>query len=981
MRRSAPTFAALAPFVALVALVAGCGAPTPRAELAVPSSRERAPAAPAFFGPARYVFASLRDVIEQRPDGAAWLVLGGARVAVTKGEVTEASVGEGRLRGGAQMPEWLVSAAENRVRYVFWDDQQIVGAQTFFGELTPLGRLPDAPYASFPWTDGVGLVTPTGLFVVAPDGSAPRRFPVPLAVGAGASGPRLGALLTRFGHAALTVDGQTFRDVSEQVGAASRVAVRGASLAFVLPDGTARLARADGRFEPRDVFDAAVPAELSPSPFEAVTAGGIALGEGRVLVASGRHYGVLEPASGAFTPLGVAPLEDASCAPFRAPDATLLLCASTLAAIVLDLSATPRVERTFDLVGAPRLHRFVGMDGEGLGFLGSCAAPPEGLPLDGIASASVVASSLGRSPVLCMRRPGGLWSEHHVEPADAPFVHAWAPSFFGPAVALIALPRPFLDDRARVSAGPETRIVRFAREEPPLVLPRYATYAELSVLNRDFVAAPEGTVFGWMITSSAIGGPTAVRFGEDGRLTILAGPSRALGALPAGRFALYATEDGRLFETVDHGQSQREVAPPPGGALARPEVCSPAGCGVRGVLRLGWDGDAKGALPVRPGEAARARAAAASERLTFFSLRAPEPVLELGCQFTSPRVGASTPGSWSFGAGAMISPQELIPSRLGAVGSMLLPGGFGGPILLGRDAELGWIAPFDTSAQIRRKSQPLEGLVAANASRPYEAPLGSVLRQDGSVGLVPLGPEEWCLGELFAAAGLTAMAECLDGLTLGVELGDSALFVGDLDGSLRVATLARSEGRAPRGLRPLAEHPLLAPHRPRETGLGRLGAGALLVAVEGDGRAVGLPIDSATGALGSPRPLASLAEASLGWEPRCAGDSPGEATVLLPFDREIGLIPGSLPGVGPTDMPGLARLRWSASRVCLDALELAVRDERDDPDMSTSDGPGVLRKLIVTADTKSKALRGTLVLVAMGLESRQAVRCERARPH
>lgn len=878
------------------------------------------------------------------------------------------------------MPEWLASGAQSRVRYVFWDDQQIVGAQTFFGELTPLGRLPDAPYGSFPWTDGVGLVTPVGLFVVPPDGAAPRRFPVPLAVGAGATGPSLGALLTRFGRASLTLDGRTFRDVSEQVGAASRVAVRDTALAFVLPDGTARLARADGTFEPRDAFERPAPPALPTSPFEAAAAGGIALGDGRVLVASGPAFGLLEPATGAFTLLGVAPQGEASCAPFRAPDAPLVLCASPLAAVVLELSATPRVERTFDLVGAPRLHRFVGSDGEGLGFLGPCASPARGLPLDGLASASAVASSPGRSPVLCMRHPGGAWSEHHVEPADAPFVHAWAPSFFGPAVALVALPRPFLDAGARVSAGPETRVVRFAREEPPLVLPRYASYAEPSVLSRDFVATADGTVFGWVPTSSAIGGPTAVRFGEDGRPTILAGPSRALGALPAGRFALYPTEEGRLFETVDHGQSQREVAPPPGGALPRPELCSPAACAVGGFLRLGWDGDAPDALPVRPGEAARARAAAASERLTFFSARAPEPVLELGCQFTSPRVGAATPGSWSFGAGPMVSPQELIPSRLGAVGSMLLPGSFGGPITLGRDAELAWIVPFDTSAQIRRKSQPLDGLVGANASRPYEAPLGSVLRLDGSVDLAPLGPEEWCLGELFAAAGLTSLAECLDGLTLGVELSDRTLFIGDLDGSLRVASLARGEGRASRGVRVRAELPLLAPHRPRETGLGRLGASGLLVAVEGDGRAVGLPLDPVTGALGDPRALASLRDALLGSDPRCAGVSPGEATVLLPFDRELGLIPGSLPGVGPTDMPGLARLRWSASRVCLDALELAVRDERDDPDMTTSDGPGVLRKLIVAADAKTKALRGTLVLVTMGVESRQPVRCDRARP-
>ncbi|MEO5732038.1 MAG: hypothetical protein ABI134_11035, partial [Byssovorax sp.] len=131
--------------------------------------------------------------------------------------------------------------------------------------------------------------------------------------------------------------------------------------------------------------------------------------------------------------------------------------------------------------------------------------------------------------------------------------------------------------------------------------------------------------------------------------------------------------------------------------------------------------------------------------------------------------------------------------------------------------------------------------------------------------------------------------------------------------------------------------------------------------------------------------LRSLTALALGKDPSCKGPiSAAEARVALPFDSSIGLDRGSLPGVLSVGSGGVAVIRWSKERACLDAVEIPVRDERYDPDLSPYDAAGSVRKLIARFDTEragkgkapSKESRAGLVLITGGSEIRQPLTCD-----
>ncbi|KYG02651.1 hypothetical protein BE20_50115, partial [Sorangium cellulosum] len=155
----------------------------------------------------------------------------------------------------------------------------------------------------------------------------------------------------------------------------------------------------------------------------------------------------------------------------------------------------------------------------------------------------------------------------------------------------------------------------------------------------------------------------------------------------------------------------------------------------------------------------------------------------------------------------------------------------------------------------------------------------------------------------------------------------------------------------------------------------------------GDGGAVLSPVDPELGELGPEEALAPLGELAAGSAPSCAPRR-GEARVVLPFDTEIGLAPGALPGIAEAGTAGVAVIRWSRDRACLDAVELNVRDERYEADLGFYEPPGVVKKLVARFAGPPPAARlgergepareaggGTLVLVQPGQEVRQPVRC------
>src|SRR5262249_39328433 len=133
---------------------------------------------------------------------------------------------------------------------------------------------------------------------------------------------------------------------------------------------------------------------------------------------------------------GIAP--NADCYPFRAADATLLACADHDRASVIDVSGTPRLERTFELTGARDGDRFAGFDGEALGYFGTCdGKPAKASRGEGMFGGEVYDAWPPRSAVFCVRVSRDEWVEHRLDASDAGDVIAWIPRPGGGAVAIV----------------------------------------------------------------------------------------------------------------------------------------------------------------------------------------------------------------------------------------------------------------------------------------------------------------------------------------------------------------------------------------------------------------------------------------------------------------------------------------------------------------------------------------------------------------
>ncbi|WP_437669667.1 hypothetical protein [Sorangium sp. So ce131] len=1071
--------------------LAACGAaepaPPPR------GAPEPAGAAPPFVaqGPARYVAPPEQGLVERvAADGGGQgvdrVVLDGRRLELYGLERME-PVGSGgpELTGGAAFPSWsgarAGAGAPPAARYLFWSGSDVYAAESFSGELRKLAALPGDVVSAFPWLDGIGLITTAGSFAVRGGSGDLRPLGLPSIVAAAAASERRALGLTAFGRAILTLDaGASYRDVTAELGDAIALDVRGDEIVVTLDGGLERAIDPSGRPGAPRAPRAPPPVDVEPgwlrrAPFALLAdavASGLPLPDGGAVLAADGVVGRIDLATGRATSAAALPPGSGECAPFRAHDALLAVCAGPDRASVVDLSAGDaaralRIERTFELrAGTQRDEdRFVGVDGEALGYVGPCEGPPRPqLDLDAISRGAIVPGSTQRSAVFCVRRGPGAWVEHHLDPADATFVFAWIPRRGGGAVALVARPGAFLRDGERVEARGALRVVRLARGEPPLSLSRYAAGSP-ELLSRALVALADGAVEGWLPAPGSAGGLAPFAIDAAGRLRRRPLPERARTMAASGRFALVETERGELFETTDRGERWVPVAPPPGSAPASPawssspassssiERCSAVGCRVGAFLRLGWASAAPsaaapgaahppGAVAPEPLAAAAPARGAAGRGVASRAARPvpPPPLARLACTFAGPVAAARVPESYGFGAVAARSPAlRTSPLRLGTLGALTLPASIGAPLAPGADAELAWIAPLDARAEIRRASVPLPGAgLASLVYRPYEAQLGFVIDGGGRVAPVAVGPEEVCLADLLDAARVTRpIGGCAPRPSVGVDLGDRVVLLSPWHDRLAVLAAELRGGAGPRragpagaphasGAAPPALRELYVQRTARDVrtapegapfvhGAGArfvYGAGArasrepVFVAVDGAGGAVLSPVDPERGTFGPEEALAPLGEIVAGNDPRCAPRR-DEARVVLPFASEIGLDPGTLPGITGAGTAGVAVIRWSRDRACLDAVEINVRDERYEPDLGYYEPAGTVKKLIarfagpspvasldapggladrgargrpdparaVRAEPARAAGAGTLVLVLHGQEIRQPVRC------
>ena len=962
-----------------------CSAASPSAP--VDPARPAAPAVATPAGPARWLVPD-GSFVERTSDGLDLVVVGGRRFALRGLAVVESAPRLPEVQGGAVAPPWAGAGPQ---RYVFWKGRALYGAASFTGELHALASLPAEPRGSFDWLGGVGLVLPGGAAVIAP--GAVSLAPLPLAAAAHgfAADARRALAVDVLGRASLTLDGgATFRDVTSELGPAPRVALHGDALAvtqrdgrerFILPSGeivaahTAPSESLPDRSRRAELDVGAWPSTASRSVLDAAVNAGLPLPDGGAVIVDRGFVGRLDLTTlraASVTPIPA--VAGAECVPIRQGSAVLLVCGDKDRATVVDVTGTPRIERTFDVPASSKQDRFTGSDDGGLGFLGPCdptAPAPRlaALPDDN-------AAAPGRSAVFCARASRDAWIEHRLDPDDAADLLSWIPRPGGGAVALVARPGSFLREADRVEVRGALRIVRVARGEPPLSLPPYGLRTGL-VLDRAFHADADSVLDGWIPSASGATGQSAVTIDARGHVRAHPPPLHAQVSHTAGAFGLVAGDDDQLFETTDRGHTWIAVEPPPGEVSSINTQCSPVGCRVGAFVRLGWssaDAPPSAGAPRPPTPPAPS-----------WSRSPPPPALvALRCRFDGAATGRRAAEASGFGV-PPTPPAAKGSVRLGQQGAVQMTWSSALTAPQG-DAELAWIPPLDPTGPIRRVTVALgaPGL-ALPTQRPYEARLGYLLEPHGELALIPTGRREICLDGLLDRAGVTrSLGGCAGDQTVGVELADRLIFAQPQPSAIVVSSAASSA--RPTFLRELARLPA-ATTSGFSFGAGARGGAPVLVAVDVFGEALLAPIDPDRGALGPSERLRPLTALALGQDPSCKGTTPAaEARVVLPFESSIGLDRGALPGVIAVGSSGVAVIRWSKERACLDAVEMAVRDERYDIDLSNYEPPGSVRKLIArfgaglggkgSKKPSSKDSHAGLVLITPGSEIRQPITCD-----
>ncbi|MEP7119664.1 MAG: hypothetical protein ABJE95_02095 [Byssovorax sp.] len=923
------------------------------------------------------------DFVEHTPEGLDRVVAGGRRLELRGLDVVTIGPRSPEIESGAVAPPW---AGEGPQRYVFWKGRVLYGAATFTGELAPIAKLPSDPRGSFDWIGGVGLLLAGGAAVIAP--RAPGLAPLPIAAASHgvAADARRAIAVDVLGRASLTLDGgATFRDVSIDLGAAPRLEIRGEAIVATLRDGresfvlasgeivTTHAARRPARDQRAEPEPDAWPRAAGRTALEAAVSSGLPLADGGAVIVGKGFVGRLDLVTLRVTSVAPIPIA-ADCAPIRQGAAVLLACADRERAMILDVTGAPRIERTFDQRAPRDRDRFVGDDDGGIGFLGPCD------PTTTIAAAlpDDPAASPGRSAYFCARASRDAWIEHHLDPDDAGALFAWIPRPGGGAVALVARPGTAVPEAERVTVRGALRIVRVARSEPPLSFPTYA-HRQAIVLDRAFHASADDTLEGWLPAASAAAGQLAVTLDPRGHVRSYPAPPRATPIHAAGAFALVASDDDGLFETTDRGHTWIAVEPPPGAGSSSSSNarCSAVGCRTGPFVRLGWSSPSASPPPAR----SRGRAPGYARTLP------PSTRVALRCHATAPAEGRRSPDSNGFGFTTSPAVRGQSPIRLGAIGSVQMPWNGSLAVTQG-DAEIAWISPLDPSGVVHRVTLSLSAPgLGLPSQRAYEARLGYLLDPRGDLALFPTGRREACLDHLLDRAGVTRpIGGCAGDLSVGVDLGASLFLVQPSSDSVILST-ADSPSRAA-ALREL-QRVSTAPTRGFSFGVGSRDGAPMLVAVDVLGEALLAPITPATGTLGPSERLRSLTALALGGDAVCKGPSPtAEARVVLPFESLIGLDRGALPGLLSTGTGGVAVIRWSRERACLDAVELAIRDERYDPELSSYDPPSSARRLVARFGAASGGMRtgavkaptAALVEIGAGSELRQPIECDGVGP-
>jgi hypothetical protein len=1007
---------------ALAAFAPACGASEPHATTVAPrrandagiAVAEPAPAPPSYVlgDIASRTFAAVpldrADVLGVIHDGLRVVSTGGG----TRGarEVTDPP-----LVAAERVPRWLGGG------FLFRSTTALYLADAFDGALRPLVTLPSGiERVSFgPKFALVRASSGERWAIELPSGKRVAASPTELADVAAVE--RRAAALTDAGAVLVSTDGgEKWSDVSAQLrGRAERVAVLEDAVWIVEASGAA-LRVDEGRVSSFDRAPSPKPVELRPrdprwraeeppirrairlgTPLDERTAFVVSEGDAvRVDVSSGEIVGV--------TPGKLPP--DATCEAVRSEGEILVACTrpNVPGAFVASRAFGDKalaIEQTFTAAG----QLYAGDDGA-LAFGGPCTRPK--------ASRQIV----------CVRAAGGTWQEFDLEGAVADAgvgvdVVRWVPRPDGSAVGFVAGTQPALLDARSGELRPWRTDAMPAPARAALSDGRRAAHGG-RVLDRTWSVSASGGLRGWTDAGAAID------VSPEGAITV--SPFAFDRAVTSGRFAFARTREGRVWQTTDRGASWSEVAPPPtsqtGRGVPEPRVCSAVGCDLGTWYRVGWP-------EVPPAAAAAPSVTNPPERLPRASL--PVVTCRRAGEAKTVAIARSdaSPDDLGLGASTLATSAdngtlEVVRIAVGRLALVPPHGGtdardtdYGAPRLVvhGPQTEeagddhfvvlapnkdpmalrrsVAFVLPFDPKASLRRTQ--VGTLDAVTAARALGLRAADALRDDmtalASVAVVtPLDPA--APSDLLASSPLGLLTVLRAGsaprgrVALRVRAeGDAIPLSAAQTGPDEIAVLeVEPTGRgvvfkvAASGVSDLFEVP--APPR-----AGLYPANAVAVGPKGELATLRTPsgadppsaLDPAVLTIAG-APTAALAPWSTlraADSPECRADAGGfRATVaaLRPWVKLAG------DARGEEDAPMFARVRWSATRVCLEALELragdtdvkvSVRGGRRDQGPPTAEAPIDAQIETWMVMRFAGAPEAAKVAIVPGIELRQPMTC------
>jgi hypothetical protein len=607
MRRAIPLLLAFLPLS--LALITGCPAEAPPPRLPPAPTPPPAAAAQATTPRRGYslgdpdalprgtTIALEKDTFGAVIEGARVLVRGrgGEDIHLAKGTTANAILGVDRV------PAWLGGG------FLFRTLNAIYTSDTFDGALRPVAAL----------EDGVNRVSfgPKGVLVGIDDG---HRHLLDLASGAALpiNPPGLvdvltladgrAAALLEGGRLALSKDrGERWDEVAVNPGGvAVALASRPGEIWIETPGGRALRVEPNGGLLERDKLPSAAPEPLrapdpawrsTPAPLVAAVRRGVKLDDDTAIVAAAGDVVRIGLRTGAVKSVSRGRLPpDLPCEALRHGSEVLAVCGTfgyRRPSIVVSrlLEENPSIERTFPVDGP----FYVGDDGS-LAFGGSC---------DG------TRTQLG----VCVREAPGVWRDRGVKPAPKPSADAGVDAGpRPPAGADAGAPDPraivrwvlgdgghpvaLLGGKNPGSLDPDTGAFRAWKKSENegtfpddilrgLGLERVSNgRVERSLLDRRW-SMRDGVLRGWLDTGQFV----KIRASGDVERSAFVFPRASM----AGAFGFAIDAQDRTLQSIDHGETWVEVAPPPvlvrENRSALPPRCSALGCEIGPWLRLGWD--------------------------------------------------------------------------------------------------------------------------------------------------------------------------------------------------------------------------------------------------------------------------------------------------------------------------------------------------------------------------------------------------------